>query len=173
MGELCGHKDGKTPVTVADGLKTQLGPNTYNILKDIVDCVITVEEEEVCKSSRLGLLLWCVAHSPSLSVLSAHTRTPPTPPDPPLHQNLLGKDEDLHRALRRSRHRRAPQRRVQGEVPRRGVRKRGSRPLRRQRRHRQVCGNGEVDLNTKKTATVDFLLKTRMLRNGYRPTAFP
>ncbi|XP_070572545.1 LOW QUALITY PROTEIN: serine racemase-like [Ptychodera flava] len=41
------------PDTVADGLKTSVGPNTWPIIKDNVEDVITVTEEEIIKATKL------------------------------------------------------------------------------------------------------------------------
>ena len=46
------YKEGKifpsiNPKTIADGLRTQLGPNTFRIIRENVDDMITVTEEEI------------------------------------------------------------------------------------------------------------------------------
>lgn len=46
-------KHEKTPVTIADGLKTSLGSNTWPIIRDLVDEVITVTEEEILFALKL------------------------------------------------------------------------------------------------------------------------
>jgi threonine dehydratase len=45
-------RDGKiypsnNPQTIADGLRTQLGPNTFKIVREKVDQIITVSEEAI------------------------------------------------------------------------------------------------------------------------------
>lgn len=45
-------KNPKTPVTVADGVKVSIGENTWPIIKDLVDDVITVSEEEIKKATK-------------------------------------------------------------------------------------------------------------------------
>jgi serine racemase len=39
--------------SVADGLKTTLGPNTWPIVRDFVDDIFTVTEEEILKATKL------------------------------------------------------------------------------------------------------------------------
>ena len=39
--------------TVADGLRTQLGPNTWPPVRDLVDAVVTLEEEDILSATRL------------------------------------------------------------------------------------------------------------------------
>ncbi|XP_070572532.1 serine racemase-like isoform X2 [Ptychodera flava] len=41
------------PNTIADGLKASVGPNTWPIIKDNVEDVITVTEEEIIKATKL------------------------------------------------------------------------------------------------------------------------
>ena len=41
-GELLGHLDGKTPTTVADGLRTTLGCNTWPFVRDMVRACVCV-----------------------------------------------------------------------------------------------------------------------------------
>lgn len=38
---------------MADGLKTTLGPNTFPIIKDLVDDILTVPEKEILRCTRL------------------------------------------------------------------------------------------------------------------------
>ena len=40
-------------VTVADGLKTNLGSNTWPIVRDLVDGVVVVSEEDIVASMKL------------------------------------------------------------------------------------------------------------------------
>ena len=50
-GELQGHEGGTAKPSVADGLKTTLGPNTFPIVKDLCDDIMTVSEKEVRPSN--------------------------------------------------------------------------------------------------------------------------
>eukprot|EP00934_Nitzschia_sp_Nitz4_P004723 Nitzschia sp. Nitz4//scaffold196_size54656//4010//5261//NITZ4_006629-RA/size54656-augustus-gene-0.32-mRNA-1//1//CDS//3329540396//4713//frame0 len=54
-GEWVGHPPNDPLNTVADGLKTTLGPNTWPILRDLVDDIITVSEEDILRAT---LLVW-------------------------------------------------------------------------------------------------------------------
>ena len=53
-------KEGKifpsiNPNTIADGLRTQLGPNTYKVVREYVDDIILVSEEEIVDAMQF---LW-------------------------------------------------------------------------------------------------------------------
>lgn len=52
-GELLGHTPECTLQSVADGLKTTLGPNTWPIVRDMVDDIITVSEKDILAATRL------------------------------------------------------------------------------------------------------------------------
>jgi len=41
------------PVTVADGVRTSIGENTWPIIRDLVDDVICVDEEQIMDATRL------------------------------------------------------------------------------------------------------------------------
>ncbi|NXL50556.1 SRR racemase, partial [Podilymbus podiceps] len=41
------------PDTIADAVKTNIGPNTWPIIRDLVDDVLTVSEEEIKRATRL------------------------------------------------------------------------------------------------------------------------
>ncbi|NWW44722.1 SRR racemase, partial [Pedionomus torquatus] len=41
------------PETIADAVKTSIGPNTWPIIRDLVDDVVTVSEEEIKRATRL------------------------------------------------------------------------------------------------------------------------
>jgi threonine dehydratase len=43
----------EAPDTVADGLRTGLGSNTWPVVRDLVEAVITVEEDEIVRHMRL------------------------------------------------------------------------------------------------------------------------
>ncbi len=51
-GACLPHTPGK-PSTVADGLKTTLGSNTWPVVRDLVDEVYTASEEEIVTAMRL------------------------------------------------------------------------------------------------------------------------
>ncbi|NXY92581.1 SRR racemase, partial [Alcedo cyanopectus] len=50
-GELTPNRH--PPDTVADAVKTSIGPNTWPIIRDLVDDVLTVSEEEIKRATRL------------------------------------------------------------------------------------------------------------------------
>ena len=52
-GELLGHHEDNQLNSVADGLKTTLGPNTWPIVRDLVDDIITVSEEDILRATKL------------------------------------------------------------------------------------------------------------------------
>mmetsp|Transcript_11806 Transcript_11806/g.21493 ORF Transcript_11806/g.21493 Transcript_11806/m.21493 type:complete len:333 (-) Transcript_11806:96-1094(-) len=52
-GELQGHEGGVAKPSVADGLKTTLGPNTFPIVKDLCDDIMTVSEKEILRCTKL------------------------------------------------------------------------------------------------------------------------
>jgi len=52
-GILLKHDSGNKLNSVADGLKTTLGPNTWPIVRDLVDEIITVSEEEILRATKL------------------------------------------------------------------------------------------------------------------------
>jgi serine racemase len=39
--------------SVADGVKTTLGPNTWPVVRDLVDDIFTVTEEEILRATKL------------------------------------------------------------------------------------------------------------------------
>ncbi|XP_054250527.1 serine racemase [Indicator indicator] len=41
------------PETIADAVKTSIGPNTWPIIRDLVDDVLTVSEEEIKRATRM------------------------------------------------------------------------------------------------------------------------
>lgn len=51
--ELLLHAPDNKLDSIADGLKTTLGPNTWPILRDLVDDVQTVTEEEILRATKL------------------------------------------------------------------------------------------------------------------------
>ena len=52
-GMLLKHEPGNQLNSVADGLKTTLGPNTWPIIRDLVDDVITATEYEILYATKL------------------------------------------------------------------------------------------------------------------------
>ncbi|XP_021271084.1 serine racemase isoform X3 [Numida meleagris] len=50
-GELTPNRH--TPDTIADAVKTSIGENTWPIIRDLVDDVLTVSEEEIKRATRL------------------------------------------------------------------------------------------------------------------------
>ena len=52
-GKLLGHHEDNRLNSVADGLKTTLGPNTWPIVRDLVDDIITVSEEDILRATKL------------------------------------------------------------------------------------------------------------------------
>ncbi len=52
-GTLLKHNPENNLDSVADGLKTTLGPNTWPIVRDLVDDIFTVSEEEILKATKL------------------------------------------------------------------------------------------------------------------------
>jgi threonine dehydratase len=52
-GILLKHEPGNELRSVADGLKTTLGPNTWPIIRDLVDDIITVTEYDILRATKL------------------------------------------------------------------------------------------------------------------------
>jgi len=50
---LLKHSPDNTLDSVADGLKTTLGPNTWPIIRDLVDDIFSVTEEEILRATKL------------------------------------------------------------------------------------------------------------------------
>ena len=72
-GELLGHHEDNQLNSVADGLKTTLGPNTWPIVRDLVDDIITVSEEDILRATKL---IWerlkvCIEPSAGVAVAVA------------------------------------------------------------------------------------------------------
>lgn len=59
--------------SVADGLRSTLGPNTWPIIRDMVDDIITVTEEEILKATKLvwERLKLCIEPSSGVAVAVA------------------------------------------------------------------------------------------------------
>lgn len=69
-GSLLDHGPGKDPDTVADGLKTLLGDHTWPVIRDLVDAVITVDEQSIIDSTKLvwGRMKLCIEPSAGVGV---------------------------------------------------------------------------------------------------------
>ena len=66
---LLGHAPGfVSTATIADGLRTSLGPNTWPIIRDAVDDVLTVSEAEIVAAMRLVYERLKVVIEPSAAV---------------------------------------------------------------------------------------------------------
>lgn len=75
-GVLEGHPAGAPPSTIADGLKTTLGPNTWPIVRDCVAAIVTVEESEIRAALRLVYERAKLAIEPSAAVGVAAVLSP-------------------------------------------------------------------------------------------------
>lgn len=64
------------PDTIADAVKTSIGPNTWPIIRDLVDDVLTVSEEEIKVNTAGSLLTVAASRQPPPSVLCPSTLTP-------------------------------------------------------------------------------------------------
>ena len=73
-GELVGHDDRDS---VADGLKTLLGSNTWPIVRDLVDEIITVDESEIKNATALiwGRMKLCIEPSAGVGVACVLSET--------------------------------------------------------------------------------------------------
>jgi len=69
-GKLLPHHSDNKLNTIADGLKTTLGPNTWPVICDLVDDVITVTEEDILKATKFiwETLKVCIEPSSAVSV---------------------------------------------------------------------------------------------------------
>jgi threonine dehydratase len=67
-GKLLKHDPENKLYSVADGLKTTLGPNTWPIVRDLADDIITVPEEDILRSTKLVWERLKVAIEPSAGV---------------------------------------------------------------------------------------------------------
>lgn len=70
-----GHRDGQVPKTVAEGLRTTLGPNTFPCIRDWVEEIILVEEREILESMKLIMERGKVVVEASASVAYAAVRS--------------------------------------------------------------------------------------------------
>lgn len=69
-GRIEGHAGGPgvAPSTMADGLKTTLGPNTFPIVRDLVDEIVCVSEAEISAALRIVYEQVKLAIEPSAAV---------------------------------------------------------------------------------------------------------
>eukprot|EP00539_Tryblionella_compressa_P013552 CAMPEP_0178825752 /NCGR_PEP_ID=MMETSP0746-20121128/6392_1 /TAXON_ID=913974 /ORGANISM="Nitzschia punctata, Strain CCMP561" /LENGTH=251 /DNA_ID=CAMNT_0020487543 /DNA_START=48 /DNA_END=803 /DNA_ORIENTATION=+ len=67
-GKLLKHSPDNQLNSVADGLKTTLGPNTWPVVRDLVDDIFTVSEEEILRATKLVWERLKVAIEPSAGV---------------------------------------------------------------------------------------------------------
>eukprot|EP00183_Erythrolobus_madagascarensis_P006393 CAMPEP_0185846520 /NCGR_PEP_ID=MMETSP1354-20130828/2122_1 /TAXON_ID=708628 /ORGANISM="Erythrolobus madagascarensis, Strain CCMP3276" /LENGTH=360 /DNA_ID=CAMNT_0028546659 /DNA_START=34 /DNA_END=1116 /DNA_ORIENTATION=- len=67
-GKRVEHESGNDLESVADALKTTLGENTWRILRDLVDEVVTVSEEEILRATRWAWEKLKVCIEPSAGV---------------------------------------------------------------------------------------------------------
>ena len=72
-GRLLKHSPDNKLDSVADGLKTTLGPNTWPIVRDFVDDIITVSEKEILLATRLVWERLKVVIEPSAGVAVAQS----------------------------------------------------------------------------------------------------
>lgn len=72
-GKLLGHNPDNKLKSVADGLKTTLGPNTWPIIRDMVDEIITVSEEDILCATKIiwDRLKVCIEPSAGVGVAVA------------------------------------------------------------------------------------------------------
>jgi serine racemase len=67
-GERLKHAPDNKLNSVADGLKTTLGPNTWPIIRDLVDDIFTVSEEDILRSTKMTWEQLKVCIEPSAGV---------------------------------------------------------------------------------------------------------
>ena len=75
-GKLLEHSSENKLNSVADGLKTTLGPNTWPIVRDLVDDIFTVSEESILRATKLvwERLKVCIEPSAGVGVAVAMGR---------------------------------------------------------------------------------------------------
>jgi len=75
-GELLGHDKNNKLDSVADGLKTTLGPNTWPVVRDFVDDIITVSEEDILRATKIvwERLKVCIEPSAGVGVAVAMSK---------------------------------------------------------------------------------------------------
>ena len=75
-GTLCGHEGNSLPNTIADGLRTTLGSKTWPIVRDAVDEIVTVSEEEIRRWMRFVYERMKLVIEPSAAVGVAALMSP-------------------------------------------------------------------------------------------------
>lgn len=75
-GELCFHQGEKEPTTIADGLRSFLGSNTWPIVRDSVDEIVTVSEAQIKHWMRIVYERMKLVIEPSAAVGVAALMSP-------------------------------------------------------------------------------------------------
>ncbi len=75
-GKIEDHRNGVIPLTVGDGLRTTLGPNTFAIIKSRVSKVILVSEKEIIGTTRLVMERLKIVIEPSAATSLAAVLSP-------------------------------------------------------------------------------------------------
>lgn len=72
-GKICGHST--PPTTVADGLRTTLGSNTFPVVRDLVERIIRVEEADIIAGMKLvwGRMKLAVEPSAGTGIAAIHS----------------------------------------------------------------------------------------------------
>jgi threonine dehydratase len=75
-GQRLSHAPDNKLDSCADGLKTTLGPNTWPIIRDLVDDIFTVSEEEILRATKITWeqLKVCIEPSAGVGVAVAMSR---------------------------------------------------------------------------------------------------
>ncbi|XP_036622512.1 serine racemase [Trichosurus vulpecula] len=76
------------PVTIADGLKSSIGPNTWPIIRDLVDKVFTVTEDEIKHATQLVWERMKLLIEPSAAVGVAAVLSEPFQKEVPATQDV-------------------------------------------------------------------------------------
>ena len=66
--QICGHNCAGEPETIADGLRSFLGDNTWPIVRDAVDEIVTVSEKEIKRWMRVVFERMKLVIEPSAAV---------------------------------------------------------------------------------------------------------
>lgn len=75
-GSIQHHRENKVPTTIAEGLRTTLGPNTFPCVRDWVSEIILVSEEEIQAAMKLVMERLKVVAEASSCVAYAAVRNP-------------------------------------------------------------------------------------------------
>lgn len=76
MTQICGHDCPGEPDTIADGLRTFLGSNTWPVVRDSVDEIVTVSEAEIKRWMRVVYERMKLVIEPSAAVGIAALMSP-------------------------------------------------------------------------------------------------